>query len=121
MITMEAKQLLIPTARCFHIAYGDHGVRLWGSNAYHNADSIASGIIDLGKPPLTTIEHGAAADPAAGALDLPQGPVEIVGRDPGNQTPGGGCHVRSELTDQTRRLKASAARIDRPAENRFVE
>ena len=121
MITTEAQQLLIPTARCFHVAYGDHGLRLYGGNAYHNADSVASRIIDLDKPPLTSIERRAPAHPAASVLDLLERAVQTVGRDPGNRTAGGWCDVGGQLADQARCFKASVARIDGPAKDSFIE
>jgi hypothetical protein len=80
MITTQAKELLIPQARRFDVAYGDHGLGL--SRIHHpddNADSIARRIIDLDKPSLTAIKLRAAAYRAAACLDLPQRAVKAVG------------------------------------------
>ena len=123
MITTETKELLIPQTRRFDVAYGDHGLGL--SRGHHpddNADSIARRIIDLDKPSLTAIKLRAAADRAAGRLDLPQRAVKAIGRDPQHRTAGGDRRdVGGQLTDQTGRFKASAAGVNRPAEDAAVE
>ena len=71
MITAEAKELLIPQARRFDVAYGDHGLGLSRTHPDDHADSIAGRIIDLDKPPLTAIELRAATHCAAAGLGLP--------------------------------------------------
>jgi hypothetical protein len=40
MVTVKAKELLIPAAGCFHVAYGDHGLGLSCPNRDH-ADAVS--------------------------------------------------------------------------------
>jgi hypothetical protein len=121
MITTQAKELLIPAARCLDIAYGDHGLRLSHTYLSHNAEPVAGRIIDLGKPPLTAIESRAAAHFAAIGLDLPEYAVEAVSRDPQNRTAGGRRDIGCQLTDQSGTLKTSAVGVNGPAEDPCVK
>jgi len=122
MITTEAEELLVPAARCFDVAYGDHRLGLSRTNLDHDADSVSGGISDLNEPSLTAVELWTVGYRPAVGLHLLQRAVEAVGRDPKKRTATRiWCDVGGQLTDEARSFEASAARVNRPIEHSLVE
>jgi hypothetical protein len=122
MITTEAEELLVPVARCFDVAYGDHRLGLSRTNLDYDADSVFGGIRDLYQPSLTAVELGAVADCPAAGLHLLERVVEAVGRDPQKRTAiRSWCDVGGQLADEARSFEASAAWVNRPIEHCLVE
>jgi hypothetical protein len=113
MVTVKAKELLIPAAGCFHVAYGDHGLGLSCPNRDHDTDAVAGRVVDLDKPTLTAVELGSSMHCATIADDSLEGVIQAVGRDPQNWSASGGWRLFSrELADHSRCFKASAGGVD---------
>ena len=122
MITTEAEELLVPAARCFDVAYGDHRLGLSRTNLDHDADSVSGGISDLNEPSLTAVKLWTVGYRPAVGLHLLQRAVEAVGRDPQKWTATRSwCDVGGQLTDETRCFEASTAWVNRPIEHCLVE